>query len=362
MELSKRTVLAAAIAAAMPCQVYALAISSGSTVNIGNTANAVVQVSETEAAGTFTGTGTIVQIQPYDGGEDLDVLTADHVVRSQTGTLIPAGSVSITFGNTGAGGQTFGVQALATDFTIPTGGTSAVDLAMLDVFIPGSQLNTLPSPLNAVGLPGASPAASTNITQVGYGLQASVTTVSGTLSYVNSTVNSLGSGYGTLLAGPNSLSAAGVTNLTGATSSYGTQKYIYMGFSNGAVINGSAGNSYAGSTSYILSGDSGGPSLSTNGLTILGVHSSSVTADLNGDAPLLNDANAQIAVTNNTSFFWKDVSVADNITWINNELATLSPVPEPAESGLMVVGVIGFLATARTRRRPCRAAMEAPAT
>jgi len=50
MELSKRTVLAAAIAAAMPCQVYALAISSGSTVNIGNTANAVVQVSETEAA------------------------------------------------------------------------------------------------------------------------------------------------------------------------------------------------------------------------------------------------------------------------------------------------------------------------
>jgi hypothetical protein len=345
----------AAVTAAMPAQAFALAISTGSQVNIGTVANAVVQVSDA----TGQGTGTILKIQTLpDGDEDLLVLTADHVVRDNSGNLDSPGDVSIMFGNTGGGGASFTASALASDFTIPEDGSSAVDLAMLDVDVPQDDIATLPSPLTAVGLPSAQPTAGTNITQVGYGLQASVVSVGGTLSYSYSGVYSDGGPYGTLLAGPNSLNSTGVTTVTGATSTYGSVKYVYAGFRNDAVINGTANatasGSYVGSTSYIFSGDSGGPSLSTDGLTLLGVHSSSITGQVAGDTA------SSLVLGSNTSYYWTDVSTYDNLTWINDELTNLSPVPEPAVGGLFVAAMVGFLASARTRsrRRPAPAAIE----
>jgi hypothetical protein len=129
----------------------------------------------------------------------------------------------------------------------------------------------------------------------------------------------------------------------GALSDFGTVHYQYAGFSNGALINGNAGNGWAGSTSYIFSGDSGGPSLSGN--TILGVHSSSVTSTWT------NDANSEVArpSTDDPAYIWKDVSVFDNLAWINNELATLSPVPEP--STWVLLAIAGALFCLKRRRK-----------
>ena len=139
-------------------------------------------------------------------------------------------------------------------------------------------------------------------------------------------------------AGPNSISGAGVTSLTGAVSDYAGQRYAYQGFQNNAVINGTNPN-YNGSTSFIFAGDSGGPSLSGN--TILGVHSSSTTGTLNGN--LGNDPNSEVADSTDT---WKDVSVADYLPWINTQLATLS-VPEPSISSFAIFGGLAVLATRR---------------
>jgi hypothetical protein len=324
-----------AMTAMIPSHSFGLAISPGSdsTAALGNTASAIVQVSDPGGSGS----GTVIQMMPWDGGVDLDVITADHVVRDDGGgggSLYSASQVSIAFGN----GTSFAAEDEATDFTIPQDGSSAVDLAILDIFVPGSQLNTLPAGLAAVGLPNAQPAANTAITQAGYGRQGTVTTVSGKLSYVYSPLNGLGAPYGTLKAGPNSLSAAGVTAITGAVSAYAGINYAYQGFQNGAQINGANPN-YNGSTSYIFSGDSGGPSLSGN--TILGVHSSSVTGTVAGDP------NSEFAYNlgANANYQWQDVSVFDNLTWINEELATLS-VPEPSVACL---AALGLLAVARQR-------------
>jgi hypothetical protein len=349
-----RCALFAALCVFASGECFAIAISSGSdtTAGLNGTADAIVRISDPGGSGS----GTILKIQNFDGGQDLLVLTADHVVRNSAGggvNLYAANQISIAFGNQGGGGASFAASAVATDFNIPQDGGSAVDLAMLDVFIPGSQLNTLPAGLTAVGLPAAQPAANSAITQAGYGLQASVATVDGNLAYVYSSVNHLGADYGTLKAGPNTINANGVQSLTGALSDYpfgvsggvpdpGNVRYGYEGFSNGALINGAAAG-YNMSTTYIFSGDSGGPSLSGN--TILGVHSSSVTGTLT------NDADAQVADTTTTdpNYIWKDVSVFDNLDWVNNELANLSPTPEPSSIALFAFG--GALAALRLVRR-----------
>jgi hypothetical protein len=346
------TVLFSVVAAAIPTRCFGLAITPGSdtTAALGNIANAIVQVSDPGGRGT----GSILQISPYNGGVDMDVLTADHVVRNSAGggsTIYAPNQINITFGN-GAGTATFPSMAAATDFTIPEDGSSYVDLAMLDVFVPQAQLNMLPANLAPVALPAASPAAGTALTQAGYGLQASIVNVSGNLAYANSTVKGYGAPYGTLKAGPNSINAAGVTAITGALSDYpggvdamgnpvaGNFAYQYDGFQNGCLINGANPN-YNGSTSYIFSGDSGGPSLTGN--TILGVHSSSVTGTLVGDA------NSQFAypTTVNANYLWQDVSVGDNLPWINQELATLSPVPEPTSAAILLMGSVGLMARKR---------------
>lgn len=335
------TGVAAALMAAvmLPSSVFGLAISPGSAVALGNTANSILQVSNPAARGT----GSIIKMQPDGaGGTDLIVLTADHVVRDAAGggsALYTPNQINVTFGG---GGATFSASNAVTDFTLPEDGSSAVDLAMLDVDVPKSKLNQLPANLFALTLPAAQPAANTAITQAGYGLQGGVTTVSGNLAYVYSPVNSLGAAYGTLKAGPNTIGAGGVTSITGATSAYAAQPYVYDGFQNGALINGVNPN-YNGSTSYVFSGDSGGPSLS--GTTLLGVHSSSVTGKIVGDA------NSEFAYANNVNYQWQDVSVFDNLTWINATMATISPpVPEPVGSGLLLIGVVGFLCKRRAGR------------
>jgi hypothetical protein len=208
-------------------------------------------------------------------------------------------------------------------------------------------LNTLPLGLAPIALPAGAPAANTAITQAGYGRQGTVATVSGQLAYVYSpTVNGLGAVYGTLKAGPNTVNAAGVTTITGAVSDYAGQNYVYQGFQNGALINGVSPN-YNNSTSYIFSGDSGGPSLNSLNTTILGVHSSSVTGTLS------NDPNSEFAYNNvfAPNYLWQDVSVGSYLPWITEELATLSPVPEPAVGSILLVGLIGYLGTARRRAR-----------
>jgi hypothetical protein len=347
-------VLFGLISLAIPSRALAIAISSGSdtTAGLGNTANAVVRI----AAGGFVGTGTVLQILPYNGGVDIDVLTADHVVRDNFGQSYAANQVTVSFGNQGGGGASFVPNALASDFTVPQDGSSQVDLAMLDIFVPANQLNTLPAGLAAVALPGAAPAANAAITQAGYGLQASVVTVSGNLAYSYAPNFMDGAAYGTLKAGPNTVNANGVTNITGALSTYAggvdmngnpvatNFHYVFSGFQNGALINGNAGNNYAGSTSYIFSGDSGGPSLSGN--TILGVHSSSVTGSITGGG---NGNQFAYATTTDANYLWQDVSVFDNLAWINDELANLSPVPEPSTWALLAIA--GVLCSLKRRRK-----------
>src|SRR5579859_6174325 len=236
-----RMILFSLLGAIIPGSCFGLAISPGSdsTAGLGNTANAIVQIADPGGDGS----GTIIQMMPFDGGVDLDVLTADHVIRNASGggsTIYTPGQISITFGNAGAGGASFAAEDEATLFDLPSDGSSAVDLAIVDVFIPGSQLNTLPAGLAAVALPNARPAANAAITQAGYGLQASVVNIGGTLSYSYSPVFNDGAGYGTLKAGPNSLNGAGVTAITGAVSDYAGQNYAYQGFQNSCVINGTS--------------------------------------------------------------------------------------------------------------------------
>ncbi|MEX0978074.1 MAG: hypothetical protein WDZ48_04445 [Pirellulales bacterium] len=324
-----RLLLLTAAAVVIPSQCFALAISTGSdsTAALGNTANAIVRI----AAGGFVGTGTVVEIMDYQGGKSICILTADHVVRDAGGggaSLFAPNQITTSFGNQGGGGASFTATAVATVFDLPADGSNATDLAMISIFVSAGQLNTLPAGLAAVALPNASPAANGAITQAGYGLQGSVTTVSGSLAYVYSPVNALGAAYGTLKAGPNTVGAGGVANLVGAVSDYAGQNYQYDGFTNGALINGASPN-YNGSTSYIFSGDSGGPSLSGN--TILGVHSSSVTGVIAGDA------NSEFAYGNNAAYTWKDVDVFSSIAWINSTLDVLC-VPEPASIVLIACG------------------------
>ena len=330
-------ILFSAFGAMIPSHCFGLAISAGSdsTAALGNTANAIVRIADPGGSGS----GTIVQMMPYNGGVDLDVLTADHVIRDDSGggsTIYTPGQISVGFGNAGGGGASFAAEDEATLFDLPSDGSSAVDLAILDVFVPGSQLNTLPAGLAAVALPNAVPGANTAITQAGYGHQASVVNLGGTLSYVYSPLYGYGAGYGTLHAGPNSINGAGVTTITGAVSDYAGQNYVYQGFQNNLMINGVSPN-YNGSTSFIFAGDSGGPSLSGN--TILGVHSSSTTGTLNGN--LGNDPKSEVA---DSTDMWQDVSVADYLPWINMELATLS-VPEPSPSSFAIFGGLAMLAT-----------------
>jgi hypothetical protein len=338
-------ILSSAFGAMIPSHCFGLAISPGSdsTAGLGNTANAIVRIADPGGSGT----GTIIQMMAYNGGVDLDVLTADHVIRDDSGggsTIYTPGQINVAFGNAGGGGASFAAEDEATLFDLPSDGSSAVDLAILDVFIPGSQLNTLPAGLAAAALPNAGPAANTAITQAGYGHQASVVNLGGTLSYVYSPLYGYGAGYGTLKAGPNSINGAGVTAITGAVSDYAGQRYAYQGFQNNCVINGASPN-YNGSTSFIFAGDSGGPSLSGN--TILGVHSSSTTGTLTGN--LGNDKNSEIA---DSTDMWQDVSVADYLPWIKTELTTLS-VPEPSISSFAMLGGLIVLATRRYCRKAC---------
>ncbi len=342
-----RFALLSALAALIPSQVFALAISPGSNTvgTLGAIANSIVRIDDPGGRGT----GTILQISPYQGGVDLLVLTADHVVRNASGggsTLYSPSQISIGFGNLGGGGPSFAASEVATLFDLPFDGSSAVDLAMLDVFIPGSQLNTLPSPLTAADLPHVQPAAGNAITQAGYGRQGTVATVSGNIAYVYSVPNGLGAVYGTLAAGPNTVGAGGVTTITGAVSDFAGQNYVYEGFQNGALINGVSPN-YNGSTSYIFSGDSGGPSL--NGNVIVGVHSSSVTGTISGDP------NSEFAYANvfgaGQGHQWQDVNVNDYLPWIKLQLDTLSPVPEPTTLALALFGLVGLLVCARRARR-----------
>jgi len=326
-----------------PSHCFGLAISPGSdsTAALGNTANAIVRIADPGGSGS----GTIIQMMPYEGGVDLDVLTADHVIRDDSGggsTIYTPGQISVAFGNAGGGGASFVAEDEATLFDLPSDGSSAVDLAILDVFIPGSQLNTLPAGLAPVALPTAEPGANTAITQAGYGHQASVVSLGGTLSYVYSPLYGYGAGYGTLKAGPNSINGAGVTAINGAVSDYAGQRYAYQGFQNNLAINGTSPN-YNGSTSFIFAGDSGGPSLSGN--TILGVHSSSTTGTLNGN--LGNDPNSEVA---DSTDMWQDVSVYDYLPWINMELATLS-IPEPSISSFAIFGSLIVVTTRRYWRK-----------
>jgi hypothetical protein len=333
--LAVGTILASAFGVMLPSHCFGLAISPGSdtTAGLGNTANAIVRISDPGGLGS----GTIIQMKAYNGGVNLDVLTADHVIRDAGGggsSIYAPSQVSIAFGNTGGGGASFAAEDSATLFDLPLDGSSAVDLAILDVFVPGSQLNTLPAGLAPAALPAAGPAANAAITQAGYGLQASVVNIGGTLSYSYSPVFGDGAGYGTLKAGPNTVNGAGVTTVNGAVSDYAGQIYVYQGFQNSCLINGVNPN-YNGSTSYIFSGDSGGPSLSGN--TIFGVHSSSQASQLTGDP------NSQVA---QPGYVWSDVSVADYLPWINTELATLS-VPEPSISSFAIFGGLIVVATRR---------------
>ncbi len=156
-QLVRYVVGLAALVASVGNDCFGIAISPGSntTAGLGGTADAIVRVS----AGGFVGSGTILKIQNLPGGgQDLLVLTADHVVRDASGggsTLFAPNQISIGFGNEGGGGASFAAEAVATLFDLPLDGSSAVDLAMLDIFIPGSQLNTLPAGLTAASLPGA---------------------------------------------------------------------------------------------------------------------------------------------------------------------------------------------------------------
>ena len=157
-----RVILFSAFGALIPGHCFGLAISPGSdsTAALGNTANAIVRIADPGGSGS----GTIIQMMSYNGGVDLDVLTADHVIRDDSGggsTIYTPGQISIAFGNAGGGGASFAAEDAATLFDLPSDGSSAVDLAILDVFIPGSQLNTLPAGLAPVALPNAEPEANT---------------------------------------------------------------------------------------------------------------------------------------------------------------------------------------------------------
>ncbi len=352
MKLSKRSIpisLFGTLAiASMSHECFAIGISPGSTTtsSLGSTANAIVRIANPVGLAS----GTVVQIVPESGGVDIDVLTADHVLRNESSgnTLYGPSLINISFGNIGGGGASFTANQLGTDFTIPSGGSSSVDLGIINIFVPTNKLGTLPANLEAVALPTAIPAAGTAITQAGYGLRTTIALVTspqnpgGKLSYVYSPNYSLGQGYGILTAGPNSIGGAGVTTITGAASADTGHSYVYQGYQNEAQI-GNSSPDFASSTSYIFPGDSGGPSLSGN--TILGVHSSASFGSISGDS------SSFFAYAASSNFQWQDVSVANNLPWINNELATLASTPEPATAALIQV-VFTIIASRRMRRRP----------
>jgi hypothetical protein len=334
VRLLSRLVFLAAVAASIPSQCLAIAISNGSdsTGALGGTADAIVRL----AAGGFVGSGSVIDVTDYPSGKAICILTADHVVRDAGGgggSLYAPNDIIVSFGNEGAGGAFFRAQAVATIFDLPFDGSNAADLAMVHVFVPNYLTNALPVGLNEVDLPNASPAATDAITQAGYGLQGGVASVSGAISYVYSPVNGLGADYGTLKAGPNTVGAGGVGNIVGAVSDFGGQNYVYDGFSNGCLINGVSPN-YNGSTTYIFSGDSGGPSLVGN--TIVGVHSSSVTGEVAGDP------DSEFAKAANATYTWQDVDVFSYIGWINQTEEMLC-VPEPASVVLIVVGGLALV-------------------
>jgi hypothetical protein len=132
-------ILFSAFAAMIPGHCFGLAISAGSdsTAALGNTANAIVRIADPGGSGS----GTIIQMMPYNGGVDLDVLTADHVIRDDSGggsTIYTPGQISVGFGNAGGGGASFAAEDEATLFDLPSDGSSAVDLAILDVFVPAA--------------------------------------------------------------------------------------------------------------------------------------------------------------------------------------------------------------------------------
>ena len=136
----------------------AIAISPGSdvTAGLGNTAKAVVRIS----AGGFVGSGTVVDVEQFASGTSICILTADHVIRDAGGggsQLYAPSQITTSFGNQGGGGASFVATAAATLFDLPLDGSSAVDMAMIHVFVPTSKVNLLPAGLAAVDLPNAAP-------------------------------------------------------------------------------------------------------------------------------------------------------------------------------------------------------------
>jgi len=348
-----------------PAMSFALAVAGNGAVNLGNVtttggqmvplSNSIVQV--TDPAGR--GTGTIIYAYPFNGGEVFDVLTADHVIRDPnsinakgfTGvSTFNPGSISASFGN--AGNPSFTASAATSNYNIPNGGNGTADLAMFVVYVPQAQFATLPTfvPISI----GAAPAASDNIVQSGYGLQANVSTTNayntanGTnlATYVWKYNANPSLSNPVFLSGKNTIQSLDANHTgiqTAFKSNAGPMNYVYSALIGSASITSDGAGGYNG-TSYTMSGDSGGPTLESvgNKYVLVGVHSDSVTNDSYiyvTNPPTLAESDVLSSTdAAGKNYLESDVNVTAYTDWINTTEESLnSTIPEPSTLALLAL-------------------------
>lgn len=262
----------------------------------------------------YGGSGTVIHVKPADGGWWLCVLTADHVVGN-------ARTLSTGFRGGGFPRDREDYDRLEFRATRVIRGpynnndNTWVDLAMLGVLIRDAngngQLDEIPNIPNHIAI--AAPP-NNNLVAAGYGDQGRRGQLNGVTGYF------IVHQYGTFENGRNTWRNA-------AGEAYALGRYRFTALRTTLDFTDNSGDA------YILSGDSGGPSLQLNGndWILTGVHSGSQGVDIDGDG--VDDFVAQ-------GFLSTDVRLANYTNWINNACAA---VPEPFSLTALCTGLLGLL-------------------
>lgn len=376
MNITSRSALCIAAAMMLPAHAPAMSVVGKYVENLPlSISNSIVQI-KNNAGGT--GTGEVVAIVPAAaGGEYLDILTADHVVRDGFGIIDNAPSIVTTFANARGGGGSWAGTNITSDFTIPNpDGTSAVDLALYSIYLPGPWTNQLPAGLTALSLTKVAAKQNDAIIQAGYGNEGTVTNATTgnfapfknvkTPAFVYSPLFNFGQGFGTLVAGDNTVgnTPRGMAVFNSTFMQKGAAvPYTFDALTGGTNLAANATGGYDGTT-YLMGGDSGGPTFEVAQIpdpnnpgamiasySLYGVHSASVTTRYSGNLNdmIQFDVNSQIGAPQaaDPNYLWYDVDVSSYTNWITTAEALVN-VPEPTTAGLLAAA-IGLLGRRRER-------------